>query len=508
MRGRATMDAVSKRDGHVFIVGAGPGDPGLITVAGARAIAAADVVLYDALASPALLRGTKPGAEKRYVGKRAGEHALSQSGIEALIVRHARAGKVVARLKGGDPFVFGRGSEEALACARAGIPFTVIPGITSAIAAPAYAGIPVTHRGVSASFMVVTGSEADEAGGESSVDWDSAARAGTLSILMGASTLGEVMSRLMAAGKDPATPAACVRWGTRAGQAVVQGTVGDIAARVAEAGLSAPIVTVAGPVVNLAREIAWFRPGPLAGRSVVVTRARDQANGLAERIEEMGAVVVEAPVFRIEPRTPNAALRRALRTRPDWVVFTSANAVRACIDELFAAGLDARALGASKIAAVGPGTASALAGAGLRPDFVPPASNAESLANTLPGVESQRVLLPLSALADDRLARGLCERGALVEQLAAYDVVPEPLDADQAREVLEADAITFTSASTARYLRMALDEAEVGSRVRLVSIGPRTTGAVREAFGRVDREAAAPSLDALVEAVQEALAWD
>lgn len=495
-------------NGHVYIVGAGPGDPGLLTVAGARALARADVVLYDALSSPALLRHVRPGAEVRYVGKRSGQHALAQEGIEALAVRLARSGKIVVRLKGGDPFVFGRGSEEAIACARAGIPFTVIPGISSALAAPAYAGIPVTHRGVSSSFMVITGSEAGAGTPGITAGWEAAARAGTLSILMGASTLGEAMSRLMASGKDPATPAACIRWGTRPDQQVVRGTVGDIAAIAAQAGLSAPLVTVVGPVVNLAHEIAWFSPGPLAGRSVVVTRAGEQAAGLAERLESLGATVVAAPVLRIQSRTPNGPLRKALLEQPAWVVLTSANAVKACLDELFAAAADVRALASSRIAAVGPGTASALAGAGLRPDFVPPSSTAGSLATTLPGVDGRRVLLPLSALADDRLARVLCERGALVEQLPAYDALPASLDEDQIRQVLAADAITFTSASTARFLRQALGERGLGVCTRLVSIGPRTSEAVRDAFGRVDREAAGPDLDSLAEAVRETLTWD
>lgn len=494
-------------EGHVYIVGAGPGDPGLITVAGARALARAGVVLYDALAPASLLRHASPGAEVRYVGKRAGQHALSQADIESLAVRLARSGKIVVRLKGGDPFVFGRGSEEAMACARAGVPFTVIPGISSAIAAPAYAGIPVTHRGVAASFMVITGSESGPGEPGATVDWKAAAGTGTLSILMGGSTLGEAMSRLMASGKEPSTPAACVRWGTRPDQQVVKGTVATIAALAASAGLSSPLVTVVGPVVDLAGEIAWFSPGPLAGRTVVVTRAREQANGLAETLEELGATVVEAPIIRIQSIAPNGPLRKALLERPAWVVFTSANAVRACVGELLSAGADVRELAASRIAAVGPGTAAALAEAGLRPDFVPPSPAADSLAAALPGVDGRRVLLPLSALADDRLARGLCERGALVQQHPAYDTIPAPLDEERVRQVIEADAITFTSASTARFLRQAIGEAAVHSRTRLVSIGPQTSEAVVDAFGRVDREAASPDLESLAHAVREALAW-
>ena len=259
--------------GHITIAGAGPGDPGLLTVAAGRAIATADVIVYDALANPALLRGARRGAELIDVGKRAGAHTLPQEQIEALLIREARAGKQVLRLKGGDPFVFGRGGEEAQACARAGVSFTVIPGVTSAIAGPAYAGIPITHRDLSRGFLVITG---DERGSET-IDWEAAARADTLVILMGASTLAANMDRLCAAGREAATPAACIQWATRSTQRVVVGTVASIAEEATRAGLSAPLITVVGEVVRLSGEIGWFKAGPLAGRSVVVTRATTRA---------------------------------------------------------------------------------------------------------------------------------------------------------------------------------------------------------------------------------------
>ena len=303
--------------GHVWIVGAGPGDPGLITVAGMRALEAADAVVYDALAPHELLRCAPSSAELINAGKRAGRHEMRQQETNALIVSLAQQGKRVVRLKGGDPFVFGRGGEEALACKLAGVPFTVVPGITSAIAAPAYAGIPVTHRGMASNVLVVTASDAADGGG---TDWGFAARADTLLILMGAANLAVNMDELMAAGKPPETPAACVRWGTRADQQVVRGRVGDIATRAAAASLGSPIVTVVGPVAELADELSWFEPGPLAGRKIVVTRARTQASQLADMLRALGATVVEAPSSaRSRSPEPSARRRRGLALGLDSV---------------------------------------------------------------------------------------------------------------------------------------------------------------------------------------------
>ncbi len=490
--------------GHVWIVGAGPGDPGLITVAGARAIAEADVILYDALAPSALLRGARPDADTVYVGKRAANHALSQAEIESLMVRHARDGRKVVRLKGGDPFVFGRGGEEALACRKAGVGFTVVPGVTSAIGAAAYAGIPVTHRGIAGNVLVVT---ASGAGDEGQLDWEFAARADTLVILMGATAIEENMANLQVAGKPASTPAASIRWGTRADQMVVTGTVGTMGARAREAGLTSPAVTVVGDVAMLAGEIGWFEPGPLAGKRVVVTRARAQASDLAARLEALGAMVIEAPVIAAVPRRPNPQLSVALTSGIAWIAFTSANGVEAALGCLRECGLDARALAGMRIAAIGGATARALFEGGLLADFAPSRATSACLAAELPDVRSQRVLLPVSALADKALATALEERGARVEQIVAYDNVQEPLDDERRREVADADAVTFTSASTARNLRVALGASTLAASTRLVSIGPKTSAAVMTEFGRVDREAREPSLDGLAEAVVETLTW-
>ncbi len=491
--------------GHVYIIGAGPGDPGLITVAGERAIARADVIYYDALAAPALLRSARPGAELVYVGKRSGQHALQQHEIEELMVRVASEGRAVARLKGGDPFVFGRGGEEALACRRAGVQFTVSPGISSAIAGPAYAGIPVTHRGLANAFLVVTGNDAGEET-SNSVDWQAAARADTLVILMGVATLAENMRRLAAAGRDPSTPAALIRWGTRPDQQVVLGTVGTIAGIAAAARIASPVVTVVGAVASLASQLDWYHPGPLAGKRVVVTRARAQSSELTHLLEQLGALVVEAPVVAMRPCTPSTELREALLAASDWIVWTSANGVRACAAELVAAGLDARALAGRNLAAVGSATTGALREWGLWPDFVPSRATSASLAAELPGVDGRSILLAVSALTDGRMARALRARGARVRQVAAYDNVIEPLDEERRREVADADAITFTSASTARNLRDALGQTPAPEKAKLVSIGAQTSAAVMASFGRLDREAAEPDLESLVQAVVESLA--
>lgn len=501
------MDGMQETDGHVWIAGAGPGDPGLVTVAAAAAIANADIVLYDALASPALLRGTRPGAETVYVGKRAGRHALPQDAINALLVHHARGGKRVVRLKGGDPFVFGRGGEEAQACRAAGVSFTVIPGITSAIAGPAYAGIPVTQRGVAANFLVVTG---NDAGGDegAAIDWAFAAKAETLLILMGVSTLAANMERLCAAGRSPDTPVACIRWGTRPDQLVLQGTVGSIGELARVTGLTSPVVTVVGETVLLADELAWFSSGSggrLDGQKVVVTRARTQASDLAARLEALGALVIEAPVIAVQARREGLPLDYDISARWDWVVFTSSNGVEAFFGQLSGAGKDSRSLASTRVACIGEATADALRRHGIRPDFVPSKATSAMLAAEVEGVRGARVLLAVSALTDDRLLQALRARGALVEQIAVYDTVAEPLDEERRHEVLAADAVVFSSASTAQNLRSALGAAKLRPTTKLISIGQQTSASVLAAFHRVDAEAVTPSLDALVEATVEVL---
>ncbi len=492
--------------GHVWLAGAGPGDPGLITVAAAQALAHADVVVFDALANPVLLRGARRDAELIDAGKRAGRHGKTQDEIEALIVERARAGKRVLRLKGGDPFVFGRGGEEALACAAAGVPFTIIPGVTSAIAAPAYAGIPVTHRGLSSGFMVVTGNEAGDSGPQ--IDWAAAAHADTLLILMGAASLEQNMRDLVAAGRDPDTPAACVQWGTRHDQRSVIGTVGTVAGQAAEAGAGSPMVTVVGPVVSLADAIAWFRPAQLAGRSVVVTRSRDQASGLVRTFESLGADVLEAPAFAANVRESAPELAEGVAATPDWIVVSSANGVAALFACLGRAGKDARALHGSRIAAVGEATAGALASNGLRADFIPSRATGEALGLELPLERSETVLLVASNRTGPELAERLRSRGAVKTTAIGYDTVAVPLSEEDCARIAVADAITFAAASTVGNLWAALGDHRVSPATKLVSIGPRTSAALVETFGRVDAEAQTPGIDALVAATVEELRWE
>ena len=467
-----TTDRRSPASGHVALVGAGPGDPGLITLAGLEALRAADVVLYDALAPRALLREARPDAELCAVGKRAGAHLATQAEIEALMLARAKEGKRVVRLKGGDPFVFGRGSEELRACKEAGVPCAVVPGVTSAIGAFAYAGIPVTHRGLSGAFMVLNARSVSDG----STSWRAAAEVDTLVLLMGA-------------GSD---------------QRVVTGTLGDIAASVAEEGLSAPLVTVVGPVAGLAGELAWFDPGALAGRRVAVTRSRAQASELVALLEAEGALVTEAPAIELVSRAGSPELCEAVAAAADWWAFSSANGVHAAMETLAAAGLDSRALAGRRLAAVGEATAAALAGYGLRADFVPEQAWSTALAG-LPAEPGETVTVFQSNLSAPDLCAALEARGLTVRAVTAYENRPVPLSAEQLEAVCEAEAVTFTSSSTARNLRNALGDDAGDLTAALVSIGPSTSTAVRVCFGRVDGEAETPGLDQLVRAVIDAL---
>jgi uroporphyrinogen III methyltransferase/synthase len=481
-------------------VGAGPGDPGLITVAGLDALRGADVVLHDALAPRALLREAPARAELRDVGKRSGAHSLTQQQIEALMLERARQGKRVVRLKGGDPFVFGRGSEELRACREAGVPCTVVPGVTSAIGAFAYAGIPVTHRGLSGAFMVINARSLTDG----VTSWRAAAEVDTLVLLMGAETLGQCAERLLAEGRAPDTPAASVQWGTRPDQRLATGTLAGIAERVADAGLTAPLVTVVGPVAGLAGELAWFDPGPLAGRRIAVTRSRAQASELVALLEAEGAFVTESPTIELVSRAGMPELCEAVAAPAEWWAFSSANGVHAAMDTLAATGLDARALAGRRLAAVGEATAAALAGYGLRPDFVPEQSWSSALAD-LPADPGETVTVFQSNLSPPDLCLALEARGLTVRAVTAYENRPVPLTDEQLESVREADAVTFTSSSTARNLRDALGPDAGRLTAALVSIGPSTSEAVRECFGRVDAEAASPGLDELVRAVIDVL---
>lgn len=495
--------------GIVYLVGAGPGDPGLLTRRGEALLRRAEVVVFDRLAAPALLELAPPTAERVYVGKQPGRHALPQAAINDLLVARGRAGRVVVRLKGGDPFVFGRGGEEALALRAAGVTYEVVPGVTSAVAAPAYAGIPVTHRGLASSVTIATGHE-DPTRPASSLDWSSLARgADTLVLLMGVEHVAEIASQLMRAGRRADEPAALVRWGTTAEQETLLATLGTIAAQSAERGLQPPAVLVIGAVAGLADQLAWFERRPLSGRRVLVTRAREQASGLSERLAELGAEPVEFPAIRIRPLEDPASLDRALgQLRAfDWVVFTSANGVRAAFERLDLLGLDARAFSAARVAAIGPATAEALRERGLRADFVPSAFTSQAmLAELAPRIGSERRVLLLQAdVAPRALADGLAASGAVVENVVAYRTEPDASGRDEVQQRLEAgsiDFVTFTSSSTVRNLVAALG-GSVGPLAgpTIACIGPVTAATARELGLRVDLVAAVHTIDGLIEAL-------
>ena len=481
--------------GRVALVGAGPGDPGLLTVRAAEVLARADVVIHDRLAETSLLDLAPAAAERIDVGKSPGG-PIAQDGINALLVERGRAGQEVVRLKGGDPFVFGRGGEEAAVLLDAGVPFEVVPGITSAVAVPAYAGIPVTHRGLSTSFTVVTGHSRHSP--DTDIDWEALARAGgTLVVLMGVAHKAELAARLIAAGRPTGTPVAAVRWGTRPAQHTVRTTLGELSDIV----LEPPVTIVIGAVAAL--DLRWFEDRPLLGRRVVVCRARGQASGLADRLRRLGADTLEVPTIEIaDPSDGGAALRAAAAEvrAYDWVAFTSPNAV-----ERFLACLhDARSLGAELgVAAIGPGTAAALAERGVIADLVPERSIAEGLVEALAKLPTGRVLIPQAAAARPALADGLRAAGWTVTAVEAYRTVPAIPPADVLAAAAKADAIAFTSGSTVdNYLDAAGAEAVPPV---VVAIGPVTAEAARRRGLTVTAEAAEHTLDGLVSALGDAL---
>jgi len=478
----------------VYLVGAGPGDPGLLTVRGAEVLRCADVVVYDRLSVSSLLDLAPARAERISVGKAPGHPSMKQEDINSLLVERGLAGKEVVRLKGGDPFVFARGGEEAAALRAAGVAFEVVPGITSAVAVPAYAGVPVTYRGLSTSFTVVTGHEDPWAATET--DWDAVARVGgTIVILMGVATRAAIAERLMAGGLPADSPVAAVRWGTRPEQRTVRTTLGQLGS----VELEAPVTMVVGAVAEL--DLRWFEDRPLFGKRVVVTRAREQASELAARLGALGAETVEVPAIEVGPPDDGGVALRAaaasVRTF-DFVAFTSANAVQRFCAEL----TDARAFGDVRVAAIGPGTAAALGQFGVVADVIPGEYIAEAVAEAFPDGPG-RVLLPRAAVARDALPDELRRKGWDVEVVEAYRTRPAVPDAAALGEVHNADAITFTSSSTVtNYLAVAgLD----GVPPLVVCIGPVTAQTARTAGIHVDAVADVHTVDGLVQALVQAL---
>lgn len=499
----------------VFLVGAGPGDPGLLTLAGRDALAAADVVYYDALAHPAILEHCKSTCEKVFVGKRAEKHFVKQEDTNTLIANAALEGKIVVRLKGGDPMVFGRGGEECAYLQERNIPFAVVPGITSAIAAPTYAGIPVTHRDAASSFAVITGHERGDRAESASRDggaaegrrkWERIAHAAdTLIFLMGIESLSENMTRLTEQGRDQQTPVAVIQWGTWPQQKVAMGTIATIADEVLRLGITAPAVTVVGDVVRYRETLRWFDNRPLSGQRVVVTRAREQASALSEKLRTLGAEPVEFPTIQIAPPADDyAALDASLGqlSSYQWIVFTSANGVKFFFERLEKAGRDARALGVAKVAAIGPATAEALATQGIRADFVPSEYVAEKVLEQFPeSVAGQRILIPRAAEAREVLPETWRTQGAEVTVVPAYRTLPDATGAEDIRQQLtegKIHAVTFASSSTVSNFVEAIGAENVPATVKLVCIGPITAQTCREKLREPDAIADTYTLDGLI----------
>jgi uroporphyrinogen III methyltransferase / synthase len=496
--------------GRVYLVGAGPGALDLVTLRARQLVDQADVIVYDYLCNTAMLAWAQRDAEIIYAGKSASSHTLTQDEINALLVAKAGEGKTVVRLKGGDPYVFGRGGEEALVLARAGVPFEVVPGVSSAIAAPAYAGIPVTHRGLASTVTFVTGHE-DPTKAESSIDWPQLAKLrGTKVFLMGVERLREISQRLIAEGADPATPVALVRWGTMGRQESLEGTLTTIADIVEKRGFAAPAITVVGEVVKLRKDLNWFEALPLFGQRVVVTRTRRQAGALTARLTQLGADVLEIPTIRIAPLALGPGESMKLLTMPqffDWLVFTSPNAVERFFMEYFKLEVDIRALIGVKFAAVGPATAHALQRRHLRVDLQPEIYTTEKLAEAFSQMDIQgvRFCLPHGNRADPFLADHLRERGGKVEVWSLYETQPEMEDVSgaRARYVREgAHWIMFTSASTVvNWNALQLQPAEGTPQPKPISIGPVTSNELRRLGYELAAEAPESTIDSLAETI-------
>lgn len=502
-----------KASGKVYLVGAGPGDPGLLTLKGKDCLEQAQVVLYDYLANPALLRYAPPSAERIYVGRRGRGRYQDQADINRLLIERAKAGQIVVRLKGGDPFVFGRGGEEAEAVAAAGVDFEIVPGVTAAIAVPAYAGIPVTHRTLASTVTVVTGHE-DPSKPGSALDWPKlAGTSGTLVFMMGMKTLPSIVARLLEDGRSFETPVAAVRWGTRADQQTVVGTLRDIVAKAEQARFEPPTVIVVGEVVKLRDQLNWFEKRPLFGKRIVVTRAQDQAGEFTHLLAAYGAEPVEAPTIQTVPPDSWQAMDLAILHLVDyhWLIFTSVNGVGPFMARLQSAGRDSRALSHLRICAIGPRTAQELGRYGVVPDVVPAQYQAEGILARLTEeqLRGKRVLIPRAETAREILPEQLRERGALVDVIPVYRTIVPTGDLHALEQQIgegRIDAVTFTSSSTVRNFVELTGGAEKArrlmARVTVACIGPITARTAEE-FGLpvaiVAKENTVPALaDAIV----------
>lgn len=504
-----------KKKGKVFLIGAGPGDTGLFTVKGMERLSRADVVVYDELANRELLDLAREGAELIYVGKKAGSHSLPQEGINELIVSKALEGKDVARLKGGDPFIFGRGGEEAQQLARAGISFEVVPGVTSAIAVPAYAGIPLTHRDFTSTVALVTGHE-DPSKEGSRIAWEHLAHAaGTIVFLMGVGNLERICSELIKEGRPPATPVAVIERGTLAVQRTVTGSLETIGKIAVDAGIKPPSIIVVGEVVTLREELGWFEKRPLFGRGILVTRAREQASRFVELLSEMGARCFEFPTIEIAPPVSWKELDEAVARLPSysWIVSTSVNGVRNFLERLHAAGKDSRALGGISVAAIGPKTADAWEEAGIRPDLVPDEYVAEAVVSAFErhDLKGKAVLIPRALDARELLPQELERMGARLDVVPAYRTIKPKGDAEKVRGLIEdglVDMVTFTSSSTVKNF-IAIFAEDRGRLARLMSgvavgcIGPITAKTAEGEGLKVSVVPTSYTINAFAEAIRD-----
>jgi uroporphyrinogen III methyltransferase / synthase len=503
--------ASKKSSGIVYLVGAGPGDPGLLTLRAKECIEIADVLVYDYLSNPEFLRMARSDSERIYAGKKARDHALTQDQINALIVQKAKEGKIVTRLKGGDPVLFGRGAEEAAELAAAGVPYEIVPGVSSSIAGPIYAGIPVTHRSHASQLTIFTGHE-DPTKPESSLDYAHLAKTpGTRVMLMGVERMMEITQKLVEHGSSPDTPVALVRWATRGNQRTLIGTLGDIAGKVKETGFQAPAVCVIGDVVKEREHINWFEDRPLFGKRVIVTRTRHQAGGLTSHLSKLGADVIELPTIRTADPEDLLEFGELVQDchKYDWIIFTSPNGVDAFFKMFYKLYSDARAIGPAKIACVGPGTAEKVKQYHLAVDLMPEKYVAESLVEKIKeeGVENLTMLWVRPAGARDVVLHELEGAGAIVDQAIAYRTIPETQDNQPAITRMKeegAELITFTSASTVDcFFDLGLD---LPPGIKIASIGPVTSAAIRKRGLKVDIEATEHSIPGLVEAVKRLLA--
>jgi uroporphyrinogen III methyltransferase/synthase len=498
--------------GIVYLIGAGPGDPGLITLKASKCIQDCDVIIYDYLASPALLSIASKQAEQIYVGKKGGDHTMKQDQINQLIVDKALEGHTVCRLKGGDPYIFGRGGEEAEILKEHHIPFEIVPGITSGIAAPAYAGIPLTHRKMTSTLAFITGHE-DPTKSESSIHWPSLAKGiGTLVFYMGVKQLPGIVSQLLKNGKDKDTPVALIRWGTTSNQQTVTGTLEHIVEIVQKAGLRAPAIIVVGEVVSLREKLDWFEQKPLFGKTIVVTRARKQASDLVKQLNELGAACIECPTIKIAPPDNDQLMKQAIEniSTYDWLVFTSVNGVLQFFNVLFDMGKDVRILGHLKLCTIGPVTARQLMDYGLKTDILPETYRAESVVQAFEQIDmrDQHVLLPRAKEARSVLPDALRQMGAIVDEITAYQTIPvtghDPEIVSRIHHA-DIDMVTFTSSSTVNNFCDIFPDCknneQFNKNVHIASIGPITSETVRKNGLTVSVEAEEYTIPGLVKAI-------